>query len=183
MGGSGGGTQAIASIDSSGSVNNITIVSGSSSAYTRYVKIGGAELERFITITASDTTNVVEFAVKAARGNNINGGELPDDSADELVLYYNTDGSDNFPQANFIGILVPRPSTAEVSNSYDGNGVGTAATNWFTYSLLYLQVLDFLVLNSKSDKAEVLHLVQMTMLMMEIILVSVNSSIIMILHY
>ena len=60
---------------------------------------------------------------------------MPDDSADELVLYYNTDGSDNFPQANFIGILVPRPSTAEVSNSYDGNGVGTAATNWFTYSL------------------------------------------------
>jgi len=135
LGGSGGGTQAIASIDASGSVNNITIVSGSSSAYTRYVKIGGAELERFITITASDTTDVVEFGVKACRGNNINGGELPDDSADDLVLYYNTDGSDNFPASNFVGVLVPRPTSAEIASSYDGNGSGTAATNWFTYTL------------------------------------------------
>ena len=46
---------------------------------------------------------------KVARGNNNNGGELPENGGDELLLYYNTDESLNFPSSGFMGTLVPIP--------------------------------------------------------------------------
>lgn len=115
------------------SVNNIALTPGSSSAYTRYVKFGGTELERYIIIAAQDCTDVKRFGVKAARGNGKNGGELPDDSADELRVYYNTDSSVNFPESNFIGVIVPRPTDAEIASDYDGTGTGSNPTNWYSY--------------------------------------------------
>ena len=133
--GSGGGTVATTTINSAGQVNQISLVLGSSQQYTKYVKFGGSDLERYIVITAQDCTDVKSFGVKCARGNNINGGELPDDSGDELLLYYNTDSSLNFPDANFVGRLVPRPSDGEIASNYDGTGTGVNPTNWYSYFL------------------------------------------------
>lgn len=136
LGGAGSGTTATATMGSTpneDSVSNLTLTGGSSTPYVRYVKFGGTELERYIIIAAVDCTNVERFGVKAARGNNINGGERPDDSADELRVYYNTDGSVNFPESNFIGIIVPRPSDDDIANNYDGTGTGSNPTNWYSY--------------------------------------------------
>lgn len=130
--GAGSGALATTTITSGGSVNQITL-SGTQTAYTHYVKFGGTELTRYVILQPFDCTNVNRIGVKAARGNNINGGEKPDDSADELRVYYNTDGSDNF--VNFIGVIVPRPSDAEIASNYDGTGSGTEATRWYTYRL------------------------------------------------
>ncbi len=127
------GTQATTSLTPGGSSVNGISLGATGTAYTNYVKFGGTELDRFIIITGTDCTNVKRFGVKAARGNNTNGGERPDDSADELRVYYNTDSSVNFPENNFLGILVPRPSDDEIANSYDGDGNGTVPTKWYSY--------------------------------------------------
>jgi hypothetical protein len=132
--GSGSGTTATATLTGN-IVTGITFIGGSSTAYTRYVKFGGSDLERYIVIAGEDCTAVERFGVKCARGNNINGGERPDDSSDELLLYYNTDGSLNFPDSQFIGVLVPRPSDTDITNNYDGDGTGNDATLWYTYYL------------------------------------------------
>lgn len=136
LNGSGGGTRATTQINTSGAVTSISLVGSSSQQYTRYVKIGGPELERFIVIASVDCTDVKSFGIKCARGNNINGGERPDDSGDQLRLYYNTDGSLNFPDSNFIGILVPRPSDNDIAINYDGDGSGgNSSTLWYSYFL------------------------------------------------
>ena len=133
--GCGSGTLASTTINSSGVVNTLALQNASSTAYTHYVKFGGPELERYIVVGAVDCTNVEKFGVKACRGNDLNGGEKPDDSGDQLLLYYNTDGSESFPDSNFIGVLVPKPSDAEIASNYDGTGTGTNPTNWYTYFL------------------------------------------------
>ena len=133
--GAGSGTTATTTI-TNGIVTGITLNGGSSTAYTRYVKFGGSDLERYIVIATQDCTAVEKFGVKCARGNNKNGGERPDDSSDELLLYYNTDSSLNFPESQFIGVLVPRPSDIDIADDYDGSGNGGAlSTLWYTYSL------------------------------------------------
>ena len=50
-------------------------------------------------------------------------------------MYYNTDSSLNFPDANFVGRLVPRPSDGEIASNYDGTGTGVNPTNWYSYFL------------------------------------------------
>lgn len=136
LNGAGGGTKALTTITGSGIVASIDLVVNSSENYTRYVKFGGPETERYVVLGGQDCTNVESFAVKCARGNDINGGERPDDSGDQLLLYYNTDSSLNFPETNFIGVLVPRPSDTDISTNYDGNGLGgDSSTLWYTYTL------------------------------------------------
>ena len=131
--GCGSGTSAVTTING-GVVDNITLVAGAT-VYAKYVKFGGSQLERYIILAQQDCTNVERFGVKACRGNNINGGERPDDSSDDLLLYYNTDGSDNFPDTNYVGVIVPRPSDADIANNYDGTGTGSNPTNWYSYFL------------------------------------------------
>ena len=82
-----------------------------------------------------DATDFQRVSCKVARGNNINGGELPEQGGDELLLYYNTDESLNFPSSGFLGTMVPLPTTQEIDNNYDGDGTGNNATNWYTYSI------------------------------------------------
>jgi hypothetical protein len=132
--GAGSGALGTTNINNNGSVTNLEL-SGTQIAYSRYVRFMGTERERFIIIQPFDCTNVEKFAVKAARGNGYNGGDRPDDSADELRVYWNDDGSNNFPEANFIGVLVPRPTDAQVANGYDGTGSGNEATRWYTYEV------------------------------------------------
>tara|TARA_S200000501_G_scaffold231924_1_gene217526 strand:- start:2032 stop:5853 length:3822 start_codon:yes stop_codon:yes gene_type:complete len=98
-----------------------------------YVKLSGTDLVRYITVKAADTTNVKRFNIKVARGNGVNGGNLPENGGDELKLYYNTDGSDNF--SNFLGVIVPIPSSAEINSQYDGTGSGSNPTNWYWYGM------------------------------------------------
>jgi hypothetical protein len=127
------GSQATTTLTSGGSSVDGISLSASGTAYTNYVKFGGTELDRFIIITGTDCTDIKRFGVKAARGNDTNGGERPDDSADDLRVYYNTDSTVNFPESNFLGILVPRPTDAEIASSYDGNGTGPVPTRWYSY--------------------------------------------------
>lgn len=135
LNGCGGETTATSTIDGNGVVTNISLTTNSSKAYTKYVKFGGPDLERYIVLAAQDCTDVVKFGIKCARGNNNNGGELPDDTGDELLLYYNTDSSLNFPASNFIGTLVPKPSATQITSNYDGTGTGVNPTNWYSYFL------------------------------------------------
>ena len=135
LNGCGGETTATSTIDANGVVTDISLTTGSSKAYEKYVKFGGPELERYVVLAAQDCTDVVKFGIKCARGNNNNGGELPDDSGDELLLYYNTDGTLNFPASNFIGTLVPRATAAQITSNYDGTGTGVNPTNWYSYFL------------------------------------------------
>lgn len=134
LGGSGTGAIGTAALGVNGSISGIT-VTGTRFAYTHYVKIGGPEQERFFIVKAFDCTDVNTIGVKAARGNGFNGGERPDDSSDELRVYYNTDGSNNFPETNFIGTIINRPTDAEVTSRYDGDGSGNDATLWYTYRI------------------------------------------------
>ncbi len=98
-----------------------------------YVKLSGDEQERFVVVREADTTNVKRFWIKVARGNGVNGGNTPDDNGDELLIYYNNDLSLNFN--NYLGIIVPKPTSSELTNLYDGTGSGSNPTNWYWYGV------------------------------------------------
>ena len=103
--------------------------------YKRYVKISGTEQKRWITIKEQDTTNVIRFNIKVARGNGINGGNLPENSGDSLKIYYNTDLSDNF-SSNFLTEIVPLPDPGDATGpKYEGTGQGSNPTNWYWYGV------------------------------------------------
>lgn len=107
----------------------------SSDEPTTYLKFGGTQNDRFVNLFSIDAEKFQRMYVKVARGNGKNGGDLPENGGDELLVYYNTDESDNFPSSGFIGTLVPIPSSSEISSDYDGDGTGDNATNWYTYSI------------------------------------------------
>jgi len=107
----------------------------SSDEPTTYLKFGGTQNDRFVTLGTIDASDFQRMTVKVARGNDNNGGDLPENGGDELLLYYNTDESLNFPSSGFIGTLVPIPSASEITSNYDGTGTGTNPTNWYTYSI------------------------------------------------
>ena len=121
----------IAVNESTGSLQNLSLVT--SSAPTRYLKFGGTQDTRFVTTIVFDTRLIQRFTAKIARGNGVNGGDLPENGGDELLLFYNTDGS----LGNFVllGTLAVVPSTADQSSGYDGTGLGSNPTNWYTYAL------------------------------------------------
>jgi hypothetical protein len=133
--GAGSGTVATTTKNASGVITGISILPGSSTPYTRYVKFSGSEKDRFIVLKAQDCTTVKRLTIKVARGNGINGGNLPENGGDELKLYFNTNGTDNFPQSGFLGTIVPLPTASEISSNYDGNGTGNEATKWYSYSV------------------------------------------------
>ena len=107
----------------------------SSEVPTHYLKFGGTQNDRNVVLDTVDASDFERVYVKVARGNNINGGDRPENGGDELLLYYNTDESLNFPSSGFIGTLVPIPTTTEINTNYDGDGSGDNATNWYTYSI------------------------------------------------
>jgi hypothetical protein len=127
--GAGSGTTATATI-SGGAVTGISLTANSSTTYTHYVKFGGTAQTRYVITNAVDCTNVKRFGIKAARGNGINGGDRPENGGDELVVYYNTDGTNTFPEANFLGVLTPIPSDTDITTNYDGT---SGSTKWYSY--------------------------------------------------
>ena len=127
--GAGSGTTATATI-SGGVVTGVNLTANSSTTYTHYVKFGGTAQTRYVITNAVDCTNVKRFGIKAARGNGINGGDRPENGGDELVVYYNTDGTNNFPEANYLGVMTPIPSDTDISTNYDGT---SGSTRWYSY--------------------------------------------------
>ena len=107
----------------------------SSEVPTTYLKFGGTQANRFVVTDTVDASDIKRVTVKAARGNNVNGGEIPDGTSDQLLLYYNLDETLNFPNSQFAGVLVPIPTSAELNSNYDGDGSGGNATNWYTYGI------------------------------------------------
>ena len=116
-----------------GQLQGLTLVS--SEAATYYLRFGGTQQVRYVTTETVDATDIYRVTIKVARGNGKNGGDLPENGGDELLLYYNTDQTLNFPGSNFIGTLVPIPTTTEVDNNYDGSGTGIDPTKWYTYGV------------------------------------------------
>ena len=132
--GAGSGAYATVTKDNSNVVDTIALSTLSvRSSYSHFVKFEGTQTERYINLKEFDCTNVKRFNIKCARGNGNNGGDLPEHGGDELKLYYNTDLSDSF--TNFIGVIVPVPTSSEVTSNYDGTGTGTNPTNWYWYSV------------------------------------------------
>ena len=100
--------------------------------YKRYVKVSGTEQKRWMIIKEQDCSNVTRFNIKVARGNGINGGNLPENSGDQLLLYYNTDLSDS--NWTFLKDIVPMPDANDATGAkYEGTGQGTNPTNWYWY--------------------------------------------------
>ena len=133
----GAGTKAYATATVDQNAKTVTGVELSASVvpapYTHYVKFSGTSNQRYITLKEHDCTNVRRFTIKVARGNGSNGGERPEHGGDELKLYFNKDLSDNFNgTSNFLGVIVPIPTSAEISSGYDGS---SGNTKWYWYSI------------------------------------------------
>jgi len=139
--GAGGGSY-ITSQFSNVSVTGVTL-GGTASAYTNFVKFGGAgtstNRDRFIVLKAQDTSAVNYFGIKACRGNGVNGGDVPEES---LVVEYQLAGSTTWTLIDSIinasaertdplsGMIVPACGQGE---SHDGTA---SATKWYTYSVV-----------------------------------------------
>ena len=134
LGGCGVNNHATVGFDeNTGQLQGLTLQS--SDLPSTYLKFGGTQNDRFVTMDTIDASDIQRVVVKVARGNNNNGGELPENGGDEILLYYNTDQSLNFPSSGFIGTLVPIPSAPEIASNYDGTGSGNNPTNWYSYSI------------------------------------------------
>jgi hypothetical protein len=116
-----------------GALQGLTLQSSSLPNY--YMKFGGTQQVRYVTTATVDAEDIYRVTVKVARGNGKNGGDRPENGGDELLLYYNIDQTLNFPESQFIGVLVPIPTQNEVDNNYDGGGTGNDPTRWYTYGL------------------------------------------------
>ena len=116
-----------------GELENLTLVT--SEEPTHYLKFGGTQNDRNVVLPTTDASEMKRVFVKVARGNGNNGGDIPENGGDELLLYYNTTEDLSFPSSGFIGTLVPIPTASELSSNYDGDGTGNNATNWYTYSI------------------------------------------------
>ena len=89
----------------------------SSEVPTHYLKFGGTQNDRNVVLDTVDASDFERVYVKVARGNNINGGDRPENGGDELLLYYNTDESLNFPSSGFICLLYTSPSPRDKRQS------------------------------------------------------------------
>ena len=97
-----------------------------------YARITGPAnvLQRYIILNPIDTSNIGSIIFRVARGNGNNGGDLPEDPGDELKLYWGPDAN-TFPDANFLGTIVPIPTASEISSGYDGTSGNTI---WHDYT-------------------------------------------------
>ena len=155
--GAGGGAYATASIDStSGAVNNLQFDASQCYTFTRYLKFGNhhantatTDRNRWVVLTAQDTSNVNLFSIKCCRGNTKNGG---DDSENVLRVSYQIQGQTGWtlmdpiitPTAvrNTDPILkaskiaadqsVPAVDVTTTTNNYDGD---SGDTQWYTYTV------------------------------------------------
>ena len=127
--------------------NGLVLTANSPYAYSHYLKFGGyvstqTAYTRFANIVAVDTTNCHLFSIKAARGNGLNGGDIPEEP---LVVKYQLPGETAWslvdtiidPNADRDDPLIGNvPSvTNGLSSNWDGDGTGNEATKWYTYTV------------------------------------------------
>ena len=131
----------ITSTFSNVSVSGLTLA-GSASAYTHFLLFGGSGLstnrDRFAVLKAQDTTAVNYFGIKAARGNGVNGGDVPEEG---LKVEYQLAGSASWvyidtiisPSASrtdpLTGMIVPACGTGVAHDGTSGD------TKWYTYTV------------------------------------------------
>ena len=138
----GAGTQqfAEAQIDATSKiVSGITYTAANAVVPTKYVKFGGSiAATRWLITTAFDTTNANYFSIKAARGNGINGGDVPEEN---LTVEYQIGGTTtwslidtiinpNSPRTDPLIGTVPKVTLNDAT--WDG---ASGATQWYTYSV------------------------------------------------
>ena len=115
---------------------------GSATAYTHYLKFGGAgqatNRDRWVVLFSKDTSDVNYFSIKACRGNGVNGGDIPEEG---LKVEYQIAGSTTWvyidtiinPQADrtdpLSGMVVPAITQG---GAFDG---AAGDTKWYTYSV------------------------------------------------
>ena len=123
------------------SVSGVTL-GGSASPYTNFLKFGGAgrstNRDRWAVLKSQDTSAVNYFGIKAARGNGVNGGDVPEEG---LKVEYQLAGSTSWvyidtiinPSASrtdpLTGMIVPACGTGEAHDGTAGD------TKWYTYTV------------------------------------------------
>ena len=123
------------------SVSGVTL-GGSASPYTHFLKFGGAgrstNRDRWAVLKSQDTSAVNYFGIKAARGNGVNGGDVPEEG---LKVEYQLAGSTTWvyidtiinPSASrtdpLTGMIVPQCGTGVAHDGTSGD------TKWYTYTV------------------------------------------------
>ena len=122
-------------------VSSLTLDTASSVVPTKYLKFGGTvAADRWVIITATDTTNCNYFSIKACRGNGINGGDVPEEN---LTVEYQLGGTTTW---NMIDTIInpnaartdPLIGTVPKVTANDATWDGASGdTKWYTYSVAF----------------------------------------------
>ena len=123
------------------SVSGVTL-GGSAAPYTNFLKFGGAgrstNRDRWAVLKSQDTSAVNYFGIKAARGNGVNGGDVPEEG---LKVEYQVAGSTSWVYIDTIinptasrtdplsGMIVPACGTGQAHDGTSGD------TKWYTYAV------------------------------------------------
>lgn len=140
LNGSSAGTIIAAQVDqNAGIVSDLTLIPNSSSQIESFLKFGGVNGKtsktRFAVVKPTDCTQVNYISIKAARGNDSNGGNKPEET---LKVYYQLNGSETW---NLIDTIInPNASRTDpligtvpsINSTWDGTG---GNTKWYTYSV------------------------------------------------
>ena len=140
LNGSSAGTIIAAQVDqNAGIVSDLTLIPNSSSQIESFLKFGGVNGKtsktRFAVVKPTDCTQVNYISIKAARGNDSNGGNKPEET---LKVYYQLNGSETW---NLIDTIInPNASRTDpligtvpsINSAWDGTG---GNTKWYTYSV------------------------------------------------
>ncbi len=136
-----GGGSFINSTFANVSVTGVTL-GGSAASYTNFLKFGGpgrsTNRDRWAVLKEEDCTSVNYFGIKAARGNGVNGGDVPEEG---LKVEYQLAGSSSWVYIDTIinptssrtdpltGMIVPACGTGQAHDGTSGN------TLWYTYTV------------------------------------------------
>ena len=147
LNGQGGNAVATATLGTGGNSDKVdSIAVTGATAYTNYVLFGGNHNQnsvgaktRWIELMPVDTSNATHFSIKAARGNNVNGGDASEES---LKVYYSTAGSPT--TWILVDTIIAGKTTSrndpfignvpavDLNNNWDG---ASGDTKWYTYTV------------------------------------------------
>ena len=129
-----------AQIDSVGeTVTGLTFDTALAEKPVRYLKFGGTQAAtRFAVTVPLDTSNAEFFSIKAARGNGINGGDVPEEN---LIVEFQLAGTTTWTLIDTIinpnsartdPLIGNVPKVTQGDATWDG---GSGDTQWYTYSV------------------------------------------------
>jgi hypothetical protein len=121
-----------------GAVATLSLVPGSSQAYTNYLKFGGTggnSATRFAVTVPMNTEDANYFSIKCCRGNGVNGGNIPEEV---LRAYYRLAGTTTWvlldtivnPNATRVDPIIG--DVPAISTAWDG---ASGDTKWYTYTV------------------------------------------------